>query len=65
MLPFPVVKDRDFLVSYDEAGNETWRYEVLKGTRNKLFYNKIGKVDLVIRRENKTDIMYQFPINLI
>jgi len=61
-LPFPVIKDRDFIVRFDEAGNELWRYEVLRATRNRLFYASVGQQGLVLSRENKTDIIYQLPI---
>lgn len=64
-IPFPNIKAKDWIVRFDERGNELWRYEVLRATRNKLFYSFVGKQDLVLSRENKTDIIYQFPMPLL
>lgn len=64
-LPFPVIKDSDFIIRFDEAGNELWRYEVLRATRNKLFYVAVGQQGLVLSRKDKTHIIYQFPTSLL
>jgi hypothetical protein len=67
-LSIPSVKDRDLLIRFykDENGNfiEEYRYEVLSVTRNVLFMGNTGKQDFVMRRMDRTDVLYQFDIGL-
>lgn len=61
-LPVPTIKDRDFIVRFDQDGNEEFRYEVLNVTRNKLFLDGTGAQKFVMQRIRKTDAIYQVPV---
>lgn len=61
-LTVPTIKDRDFLVRFDVAGNEEFRYECLNVTRNRLFLAMEGQQTFVVQRIRKTDPVYQVPI---
>jgi hypothetical protein len=56
------LKDRDFLVRFDQDGNEEFRYEVLNVTRNKLLFGLTGVQKFAAQRIRKTDALYQVPI---
>lgn len=58
-LPVPTIKDRDFIIRFDEDGNEEFRYEILNVTRNKLLLNQTGVQKFLVQRVRKTDVMYQ------
>lgn len=58
----PSVKDRDFVVRFDEDGNEEFRYEILNVTRNKLLLNNTGAQKFVSQRVRKTDPIYQVRV---
>lgn len=60
----PTIKDRDFLVRFNEDGTEEFRYEVLDVNRNKLFFGQTGKQSFRVRRHDKTDVIYQFDITI-
>jgi hypothetical protein len=59
-ITFPTLKDRDFIVRFNEDGTEEFRYEVLDVTRNKLLFGQSGKQEFRMRRHDKTDVIYQF-----
>lgn len=59
-LTVPTLKDRDFLVRFDIAGNPEFRYEVLNVTRNKLMFGMEGVQKFALQRIRKTDPYYQF-----
>lgn len=61
-LVVPAVKDRDFLVRYNEDGTREFRYEVLSTTRNKLFLGTSGAQKMRLQRVRKTDPLYQVRI---
>ena len=61
-LTVPTIKDRDFLVRFDVAGNEEFCYEVLNVTRNRLFLAMEGQQTFSVNRISKTDPIYQVPI---
>lgn len=61
-IPVPTIKDRDFIVRFDDCGNEEFRYEVLNVTRNKLFLDGTGAQKFAMQRVRKTDPIYQVPI---
>jgi hypothetical protein len=61
-IPVPTIKDRDFIVRFDECGNQEFRYEVLNVTRNKLFLDGTGAQKFAMQRIRKTDPIYQVPI---
>lgn len=67
-ISIPTLKDRDFIVRFykDENGNliEEFRYEILNVTRNILFMGETGKQDFIMRRHDKTDIIYQFDVGM-
>lgn len=60
-LPVPSLKDRDFIIRFDEDGNEEFRYEILNVTRNKLLLDGTGAQKFVAQRVRKTDVIYQVP----
>jgi hypothetical protein len=60
----PTLKDRDFVVRFNEDGTEEFRYEVLDVNRNKLFFGQSGKQEFRMRRHDKTDIIYQFDTDI-
>jgi hypothetical protein len=59
----PTLKDRDFIIRFNEDGTEEFRYEVLDVTRNKLLFGQSGKQEFRMRRHDKTDVIYQFDIS--
>lgn len=61
-LNVPSLKDRDFIVRFDEDGNEEYRYEILNVTRNKTVLNNTGAQKFVAQRIRKTDIIYQVKV---
>lgn len=58
----PSIKDRDFIVRFDENNDEEYRYEILNVTRNKLFLDQTGVQKFAVQRIRKTDIIYQTRI---
>jgi hypothetical protein len=61
-LPVPTLKDRDFIVRFDECGDEEFRYEILNVTRNITFLDNTGAQLFAINRIRKTDPLYQVPV---
>lgn len=59
---FPAIKDRDFLVRFNQDGTEGFRYEVANVTRNKILLDDFGAQKMALIRVRKTDPIYQFPI---
>jgi intein/homing endonuclease len=59
VLPVPAIRERDLIIRYDTLNRETWRYEVLNVTRNKVFFEDYGAQQLVIKRFEKTDPIYK------
>lgn len=60
----PTLKDRDVIVRYTLDFEEEFRYEILDVTRNRLFFAQSGKMEFVMRRLDKTDAIYSFPIEI-
>lgn len=61
-LVVPTVKDRDFLVRFDENGNEEFRYEILNVNRNKLLFSQSGAQHFQVQRVRKTDTIYNVKV---
>jgi hypothetical protein len=59
-LPFPMIKDRDFVIRYDIDGNEEYRYEVLDVTRNTNFGSNQGVQKFKLQRVRKTSPIYMW-----
>lgn len=59
-LVVPSVKDRDFIIRFNEDGTEEFRYEILNVTRNKLFLTTSGSQKFRAQRVRRTDPIYQF-----
>ena len=57
---FPAVKDRDFIIRFNEDGTEEFRYEILDVTRNKLLEGFSGRQSFTAKRVRKTDPIYQW-----
>lgn len=58
-LTVPTVKDRDFIVRFDQDGNEEFRYEILTVTRNRMLESLMGGQKFRVQRVRKTDPIYQ------
>lgn len=58
-LAAPIVNDRDFLIRFDDNGNEEFRYVIKNVTRNRLFYGQSGKQNFSVQRVRRTDPIYQ------
>lgn len=61
-LTVPTIKDRDFIVRFDQDGNEEFRYEVLSVNRNKTITQFQGAQKFRVQRVRKTDVIYQVPV---
>lgn len=59
-LPFPIIKDWDFMIRYDITGAEEYRYEVLNVTRNTTFQGNQGTQKFKLQRIRRTDPIYQW-----
>lgn len=59
-LVVPSVKDRDFIIRFNEDGTEEFRYEILNVTRNKLFNTTSGAQKFRAQRVRKFDPIYQW-----
>ncbi len=59
-LVYPAVKDRDFVIRFNEDGTEEFRYEILHVTRNKLLEGFSGGQKFTAHRVRRTDPIYQF-----
>lgn len=58
-LVVPGIKDRDFIIRFNEDDTEEFRYEVLDVTRNKLLLDTLGAQQFTAQRVRKTDPIYQ------
>ncbi len=61
-LTVPTIKDRDFVVRFDEDDNEEFRYEVISVNRNKLANRLQGGQKFKVQRVRKTDPIYQVKL---
>jgi hypothetical protein len=61
-LPFPTIRDRDFLVRFDQAGNEDARYEIINVTRGKFLLENTSVQRFNVQRVRKTDPIYQVKV---
>lgn len=61
-LTVPTIHARDFLVRFDQAGNEEFRYEIMNVTRNKFILNNTGLQRFFVNRIRKTDIIYMVSV---
>lgn len=59
---FPTIHSRDFIVRFDQAGNEEFRYEVINVTRNKFILDSTGLQKFSLQRIRRTDPIYMVPI---
>ena len=57
---YPSIKDRDFIIRFDENGNEECRYEILNVTRNVLTEGQLGAQKFSAQRIRKTDPIYMW-----
>ncbi len=63
-LPSPAVKDRDVLVRFDLTEDITFFYEILNVSREVIFNRKYGRQNFTVKRLDKTDILYTYPLDL-
>jgi len=61
-LTVPTIKDRDFIIRFDQDGNEEFRYEVLSVSRNRLLQSLMGGQKFKAQRIQKTDPIYQVRV---
>lgn len=61
-LVVPIVKQRDVLVRFDQAGNEEFRYEVISVNRNRTLNQLSGGQHFKLMRVRKTDPIYNIPV---
>ncbi len=61
-LVYPAVKDRDFIIRYNEDGTPEFRYELISVTRNKLLEGFSGRQAFKAQRVRKTDPIYQVGV---
>ena len=57
-LVYPTLKDHDFIIRFDEEGNEEFRYLITNVTRNKLLNSYSGKQGFKLQRVRKTHPIY-------
>jgi hypothetical protein len=62
-LPAPAVRDRDLIVRFDYTNDLEYIYEVLDVTKEKLVFRHFTRQRLRLKRLDKTDIVYTYPIN--
>ncbi len=58
----PTIKDRDFIVRFDQDDNQEYRYEVLYVNRNRTLTRLEGAQKFRVQRVRKTDVIYQVPV---
>lgn len=68
-LTVPTLKDRDLIILFNRDNNtgeffEEFRYEVLDVTRNILVLGDSGRQQFRMRRHDKTDVIYQYSVNV-
>lgn len=61
-LPNPVIKDRDLIVRFSFSGEREYIYEVLNSSREKSLLRNYTRQKLNLKRLDKTDPVYMFPI---
>jgi hypothetical protein len=61
-LTVPTVKDRDFLVRFDQDDNEEYRYEILSVDRNRTLFRLEGVQKFRAQRVRKFDPIYQVRV---
>lgn len=62
-LPNPAVRDRDLIVRFDYTNDIEYIYEVLDVTKEKLVFRHFTRQRLRLKRLDKTDVAYTFPID--
>jgi hypothetical protein len=62
-LPAPAIRDRDLIVRFDYTNDMEYIYEVLDVTKEKLVFRHFTRQRLRLKRLDKTDIVYTYPIN--
>lgn len=61
-LTVPTIHDRDFIVRFDESGNEEFRYEVLSVNRNRTLTQLEGAQKFRVQRVRKFDPIYRVRV---
>lgn len=62
-LPSPAIRDRDLIVRFDYTNDMEYIYEVLDVTKEKLVFRHFTRQRLRLKRLDKTDIVYTYPLN--
>jgi hypothetical protein len=63
-LATPTIRDRDLIVRFDFTNDIEFIYEVLNVSREKIFNRKFGRQKVSLKRMDKTDIIYTYPLDL-
>lgn len=61
-LTVPTVKDRDFIVRFDQDNNEEYRYEILSVNRNRTLTQLEGAQKFKVQRVRKFDPIYSVRV---
>jgi hypothetical protein len=61
-LTFPTLHERDFIVRFDQDGNEEFRYEIINVTRNKFLLTYQGMQRFAVQRVRKTDVIQMVKV---
>lgn len=62
-LPAPAIRDRDLIVRFDYTNDMEYIYEVLDVTKEKLVFRHFTRQRLRLKRLDKTDIVYTYPLD--
>jgi hypothetical protein len=62
-LPAPAIRDRDLIIRFDYTNDIEYIYEVLDVTKEKLVFRHFTRQRLRLKRLDKTDIVYTYPID--
>lgn len=66
----PTIKDRDILIRFISDNSfgiigEEFRYEVLVVNRNRILFSRDGRQQITLRKLDRTDPIYHFPVTLV
>jgi len=63
-LPIPAIRDRDILIRFDFTNDLEFIYEVQNVSKEKILFRNFGRQKLALKRLDKTDVVYTYPIDL-
>lgn len=63
-MAMPSIRDRDMVLRFDYTEDREFIYEVLNVSREKIINRRYGRQRVSLKRLDKTDIAYTYPIDL-